>query len=147
MNSEEYLKQRLEDQIEWYDKKSQWNKKRFIWLSTLVLIFASTIPLLSGISNLDGIYWRLSIGLLGALIAVFTGVLSIFKFYENWIAYRTTSETLKYEKYLYLTKTSPYDVDNSFSVFVSHVENILSKENKNWAQYIKTIPEKLQGNV
>jgi len=31
MNEQEYLESRVQDQINWYDKKSAWHKKLFIY--------------------------------------------------------------------------------------------------------------------
>ena len=39
MTEEEYLTERLEDQLNWYDKKSQFNQKRFKRLRTVEIIF------------------------------------------------------------------------------------------------------------
>ena len=60
------------------------------------------------------------------------------KFQEKWSEYRTTSETLKHEKYLYETKSGPYDNErtDNFKSFVVRIENLISKENSSWSQYI-----------
>jgi hypothetical protein len=44
---------------------------------------------------------------------------------------------LKHEKYLYLTKTEPYDGEDAFNELVKRVEDMISKENTRWSQYIK----------
>ena len=46
MNQEDYLKDRLDNQIDWYDKKSQWNQKWFKRLQVFQLIAAAIIPFL-----------------------------------------------------------------------------------------------------
>ena len=48
MNEEEYLEKRLEDQIEWYSKKSQHNQKWYKNLRLTEIISATLIPFLSG---------------------------------------------------------------------------------------------------
>lgn len=132
MTEEEYLKERLDDQLEWYDKKSQYSQKLFKRLRLLEIIAAALIPFLSGMSEKITHYQWL-VGGLGVLIAVSAATSSLFKYHENWIEYRTTAEQLKHEKYSYLTSTKPYDNDDRFSVLVQRIEGLISKENSSWA--------------
>ena len=69
-------------------------------------------------------------------MATCAGISSLQKFQELWIKYRTTAESLKKEKYLYLTKGQPYDTENPLSILVQRVETLVSQENTNWAQYM-----------
>ena len=101
MNEDEYLSERLEDQIRWYSKKSQYNQKYYKVLRLAEIIAASLIPFLAGIGN-NIPYSEWVIGILGVMIAISAGASSLYKFQENWIQYRTTAETLKHEKYLNL---------------------------------------------
>lgn len=76
-------------------------------------------------------------GILGLAIAVITAVVSLCQFQENWVEYRTTCESLKHEKFLFLTKTEPYNVDTPFPLLVQHIESMISKENTTWSQCIR----------
>ena len=136
MNEQEYIEKRLEDQLNWYEAKSAINKKKYQRCQMLLLIFAGLITLSALIDN-DGPYgrWLIAVPVLGALIALITGLVRIYKFQENWTAYRTAAELLKFEKFMYLTKTKPYDGDNAFQVLVQRVEGLISKENSQWTQY------------
>jgi len=133
MEQEEYLKNRVDDQITWYDRKSVSNQRWFYRLRVVEIAAAATIPLLSGytdpFSNL-----KIIIGILGLLTAVIAGMLALYQFQENWTAYRSTCESLKQEKYLFLTKTEPYNGSDPFPLFVQRVESILSKERTAWTQ-------------
>ena len=138
MNTEEYINSRLDDQIKWYDRKSQisqnWHKR----LRVAELVFAAFLPLLAGYINKYPLTMTITIGVLGVLIAVIAGLLGVFKFQENWVEYRTTCETLKKEKILFLANVEPYDMDDihRFKNLVQRVESLISKENTNWAYYI-----------
>jgi hypothetical protein len=135
MNEEEYLNDRLNDQIDWYGKKSQTNQKWFKGLRLLEIVFATVIPFLAAIgSNIP--HYSMIIGGLGITIAVSAGVSTLYKYHENWIEYRNTSETLKHEKYLFQAKCSPYDNDESFCKLVQRVEGLISKENTQWSRYV-----------
>lgn len=131
MTEENYLKERLDTQREWYSKKSRQNKKMFMTLRMIEIVSAALIPFVSGMSyNIPWAEWI--IGVLGILIAVAAASTELFKYQENWIEYRLTSELLKHERYTYLTNTEPYIVDNKFHLLVDRVESILSKQNFSW---------------
>lgn len=133
MDADKYLKERLEDRIDWYDRKSNSNQKWFKRLRFAEILIAATIPFLSGHISL-GSYIPIIIGLMGVGIAVIAGVLAISKFQENWIEYRTICESLEKEKILFLTRIEPYNVEDAFELLVQRAETLLSKENTNWAQ-------------
>ncbi len=134
MTEEEYISDRLNDQIDWYSKKSQTNQKWFKGLRLLEIVAAAVIPFLAGIGTKLP-YYSVIIGALGVIIAVSAGLSALYKYHENWIEYRTTSETLKHEKYVFQTKCSPYNGEDAFSRLVQRVEGLISKENSQWSRY------------
>lgn len=134
MNEKEYISSRLDDQIAWYDKKSQAAQRWFKRLRIIEIISASSIPLIAGFA-VEPFPVTLIVALLGALIAIISTFISLNQFQENWIEYRTTCESLKHEKFLYLTKAEPYKDEEPFSLFVQRVESLISKENSAWSQY------------
>jgi len=136
MSEEEYFKDRLNNQIDWYDGKSQTNQKWFKRLRLLEIVTAAIIPFLAGIGTKMP-YNSIIIGVLGVIIAVSAGLSALYKYHENWIEYRTTSETLKHEKYLFQAKCSPYDSEDAFCKLVQRVEGLISKENTQWSRYVK----------
>lgn len=137
MNPEEYMQNRVDDQINWYDKKSQRHQRWYKQLRFVEILAAASIPFLSGYIRPDLPAIKFTVGLLGVVIAVLAGVTSLNRFQENWVEYRTTCESLRHEKYLFQTGVEPYNVDNPFSLFVKRIESLISKENINWAQTIK----------
>lgn len=141
MNEEEYIESRLDDQIDWYDRKSLWNQKWYKRLQIVVLIAAATIPFLTAYS--DEVAWiKFVIGILGLAIAAITAILGLYAFQENWIKYRTVCESLKKEKYKYLTRIAPYDNERAFALLVEQVEGLISKENTEWSRKLENASEK-----
>lgn len=128
----EYLNDRLENQINWYDKKSSAAQRKYKGIKITEIILAASIPILASFSDN---HWILSlvIGVIGASIAVLEGILGIGKYHENWIEYRSVCETLRHEKYMYLTQTGIYESEGKFKMLVERVESVISKENVNWA--------------
>jgi hypothetical protein len=144
MNETGYIETRLQEQIDWYERRSAWNQSRYKWLRMTEFSCAALIPLLTGMGeNYPAGRWL--IGILGVAIAVSAAASSVFKFHENWIQYRTTAEQLKHQKFLFLTGTPPYDDPDKFGSLVQRVENLISKENSSWSQTEKK-PVKTQAN-
>ena len=129
MTPEQYIQQRLTSQQKWYSKNSGWNKKIFILIQTILIILAS---LVTAISVIKWEYLNYVTAILGALIAILTGVLSLNKYQDNWIEYRSASEALKREFFLFETNCAPYDIQDSFPLLVERVENILATQNLQW---------------
>ncbi len=141
MNEEQYMKLRLDNQISWFDKKSGMNKRMYRGCQVIQLLAASLVTLSGAFSELLGDHSPYLVASLGALIAIITGILGLYKYQENWIQYRTTSETLKHEKFLFLTRSKPYHGSNPLQLLVERVEALISKENTNWGQYMGSSEE------
>ena len=88
MNTEEYIKQRLDDQINWYDKKSTESQRRYKWLRIIEIVVAATIPLLAGFSTDALPELKIAAGLAGIIVVVVSGLLALNQYQENWIEYR-----------------------------------------------------------
>ncbi len=132
INMEEYITDRLEDQIAWYDRKASKAQSKYKTFQIVEIILAASIPLLAGYSSHT--IFAIIIGSFGSVIAVIESIVKLNKYHENWIEYRSTCEMLRYHKYLYTTKTGPYSnteetIDN---LFVRTIETIISSENNQW---------------
>lgn len=136
MTPEEYINQRLDAQISWYDNKSVSARKWFKRLRSTEIICAAAIPCLAGYTDLS-VAAKVAVGLLGAIVVVLAAFLSLNQYQENWIEYRTTCESLKHEKHLFMTQVDPYDIEERFSLLVQRVESLISKENSAWSQYTR----------
>jgi uncharacterized protein DUF4231 len=149
MKPDEYIQERLQDQIDWYDQKSSENQQAFKHLRKAEIIAAALIPFTSGLTaSIKGavIAGSIATGLLGVAITIFASILALGQHQENWIEYRTTCESLKKEKFMFQTGVEPYDGEDSFTLLVQRVETLVSKENTNWAQYMmKPDEEKKHG--
>ena len=133
LKPDEYINERVDDQIGWYDQKSQRAQRWFKILRAIEIIAAGSIPLFAGFGG--GSNWSVVVaGVLGAAVAILASFLSLNQFQENWIEYRTTCESLKHEKYLFLTNAEPYHEEDHFGLFVQRIESLISKENSAWSQ-------------
>ena len=140
-----YIRDRVDDQIEWYDRHAKSCKKRYLAIQIAETILAAFIPLLSGHTSIPCIPWI--VGVLGSSIAILGGISKLLKLHENWIQYRSTHAILLYQKHLYLTGSSPYSLseDSIDNLFVRNIEQILSSENNQWKSVQQTAPSKQSG--
>ena len=131
--------ERLEDQIAWYDRKSMTNQRYFKRMKMIEITAAAIIPFLSAF-NLPRVLWLT--GGLGVLITVLEGVLHLNQYQQNWIAYRSTCESLKHEKYVYLGKASPYaSAVDPHALLAERIESLVSQEHAKWASVQQQEPK------
>lgn len=140
MSEEEYLENRLEDQIQWYSKKSTSNQCWYKALKITDTVLALSIVPLGYYSSLcPAIKYVCSVA--GIVIAFSNLLQNLNKYHENWIQYRSTAELLKHEKHLYLTRSGGYaSACSPFNDLVERCESIISSENIDWAQLHKSEP-------
>jgi hypothetical protein len=131
------MEQRVDDQINWFNTKAKWNKRWHQSLRVIEIIAAASIPVLTGYISEEASYLRTPVALLGFLIVVIAGTISLYHFQENWVQYRTSCESLTREKILFLTQAEPYDVESPFSVFVKRIESVISQDVTKWTDYTK----------
>jgi hypothetical protein len=122
---------RLEDQINWYDGKSNRSQRVYKTIKIIEIMAAAIVPLAAGLHFPAPVT-----GSLGVLIAVLEGLLQLNQYHQNWISYRSTCETLKHEKYLYLASAGPYaSAATAHSILAERIESLVSQEHAKWASY------------
>ncbi|HVD98084.1 MAG TPA: DUF4231 domain-containing protein [Cytophagaceae bacterium] len=136
MNEQEYISERLEVQIKWYSKQSAFNKKWFYTFKIAEILLALSIPFLAGFIS-DSTSIKIAVGIVGVLVALISGLSIVFKFQEKWTNYRSTAESLKYHKFMYLNKAGMYE-NASISALTQNVENMILKENTDWSKLIES---------
>ena len=148
MDADQYLTERVQDQIDWHNRKSTWNQRNFKRLQIVVILSSALLPLLAGLQSAAGesaAKYGLTIGIIGVIVAVLTGIASLYRFQELWVDYRLTAEALTQEKYRYLTGTAPYDSGDGLQLLVERVESILSEQNSQWQQVAKAKSKATEG--
>jgi Protein of unknown function (DUF4231) len=122
---------RVEEQIAWYDGKSQCNQRWFKRLKICQIVTAAAIPFAASIS---APVWVAGGG--GALIVVLEGLQQLQQYQQNWTTYRATCERLKHERFLFLSHAGPYaTAENSEALLAERVEGLVSQEHAAWASH------------
>jgi hypothetical protein len=119
--------ERLEDQINWYSRKSGDNQRRYRWFKLLEIAVAASLPVVAAVHSP---VWLT--GGLAAVVVVLEGTQHLFQFQQNWITYRSTAEALKHERYLYLAKAGPYAQVDRHRRLAERLEGLISQEHSKW---------------
>lgn len=125
--------ERLDDQIGWFDRKSMANQRYYKRIKIVEISAAALIPFVSAFRFVR-MTW--ATGGLGALITVLEGMLHLNQYQQNWIAYRSTCESLKHEKYVYLAKAPPYaGAADPHALLAERIESLVPQEHSKWASF------------
>jgi len=129
-----YINERVVPKIIEFKTKAQANKGRFYLWQTIAIVAAALVPVFSGfINGSDHLQWL--VAFLGITSAVVAGLLSLFKFQENWIRYRSTYEDLESQLAQFKIGSGIYeDKKYAFTLFADNCESILKAEIGQWAE-------------
>lgn len=126
---------RLEDQIGWYDRKSRNAQRRYKILKLAQVIIAGLIPLAS-VFPIPEPEFKWVTAILGLLVLIIEAVQQLNQDQQNWIAYRSTCEALKHEKYLHLAAAGPYtnaeNREKQIALLADRIEGLISQEHAKW---------------
>jgi hypothetical protein len=115
---------RLEERMANLDAESEINKRLYQYLKLLQLIAAASTTVLAAASAPP--LWTATIA---ALIVVLEGVQQLFHYHDRWLSFRTTCETLRRERTLFLVRADPYRSDQeSLPMLAMRVEMVLADE-------------------
>lgn len=145
---EEYMIQRVDDQIQWYDSQSQKAQKFYKRLQIAELVLAALVPILAPYAKYG--ICACIIASCGSGVVVLNGISKLNRYHENWIQYRTTSELLKSEKFLFQTKAGPYSSqpESTEKIFIHNIENLISSENNQWKNLnLKDVPQEKKSDI
>ncbi len=128
----DYLKERIDDQIDYFDKRAIFNQIRYKVLkrisiscnvlTTMTIALAFTVPE----------YFKLWMGILALVLS--TIVLATYQWEEfesyggKWEKFRIVAESLKSEKIMFETQSGKYaekDDEKNFHTLVESVERII----------------------
>lgn len=121
--------QRLEEQIAWYSRGARRNKRWYLRIKVVQIVSAAVIPVIAATSLPTWVA-----GALGALIVILESIQQLFQFHSNWTHYRSTSESLKHEKFLYLAQAGAYaTAAHPDALLAERIESRVSQEHAAWA--------------
>lgn len=126
---EQYRERRLKPQIDYYDKKSIQNQKRFYLFSVIDLTLTALVPVAS-LSSHNGVT-----ALLGAVATIASGILLLYKHKDLWTKYRFICETLKTYEIKFDNRIGNYSTlsdDDAIKLFIESCEQLMANEHDEW---------------
>ena len=132
---------RLEQQIHWYDQRSLKDQRIYKWLRRTQIVVAALVP----VAALAFPERAIIPGMIGAVILILAGFQDLGAYQRNWIKYRSTCESLRHEKYLFLGRTGRYEGlsdDEAHKELVERVEAMVTDEHTQWAVHMDPQREK-----
>jgi hypothetical protein len=127
---------RLEQQIDWYDRKSMSAQKWHKWVRLTQVALTATLPLVAQAPECSD---KWVVTAISGVVLVLEAVQHLNQWQHNWVGYRSTCEALRHEKYAYLGRVADYaglnDADAK-AVLVEHVESLISTEHAKWVSKI-----------
>jgi hypothetical protein len=118
---------RLEEQLNWYDRKATANQHRYRQIKVLQLVAAASVPVAAALSAENWV-----IAALGGLILVLEGLQQLGQYHDTWISYRGTAERLKHEKFLFLAAAGPYTRKDRERLLAERIEGLVAQEHAKW---------------
>jgi len=133
-NISDYVKNRLEQQINWYHQAATNSRVIFYTCQALIIVFGALIPIVNVVAPTDDdLSIRIISSVLGSLITIITGFLQLAKAHESWLLFRSTAENLKQEYHLFMQQGRGYSdpvlsSDEKNRLFVDRAEGIMAAE-------------------
>jgi hypothetical protein len=129
MDIEQYLKERVNDQLNWHNHSASKARIKYVRIEWILIIFASLTPIFVVLNyNFPKDHWIQWVPLVSsALVAMLTGGMKTFRYDERYKKYRDITERLSKEKFQFLNSAGIYyENEKANAVFIDTVERILT---------------------
>jgi len=130
VQADEYVAERLLDQLAWYEKASSRKRLQHLVLGGAALIATVVV---TATAALELPSW--SVAAIGGSAAGLLGIHGFLGPVQDWMRYRDSAERLKSERFRYETRTGAYAGiadEEVLTLLVDRVEEILSSERQSW---------------
>ena len=144
---EAYIHQRLEDQINYYERKSARNKKVYFSLSIAAIVANAMIPVVS-VFLPSATIPKLIITLLSAVAAMVSSSLILINARDLWAKYRLNASRLQAFRHQYCTRSGIFagmDDEQAFQRLVEACEQQMQEENSNWESALQNVRASTSG--
>jgi len=139
MDERDYIRERFNDQKNYYDRKAIKYQKKWLNLSIIVILL-TPIPIV--VFSFISTPWYITLLVVGSsyFMTVVGGILNLLKYRELWLSYRAIEQQMLREYYHYKTQTGNYafeDDNKRFKLFVERIEQLMAQERSRWLSDIQ----------
>jgi hypothetical protein len=141
LTPEEYVAERLNPEIVYYNKSATAAKKKYLQMRALTVIGGALVPVLV---NVDLPYVDILTTTISLVVVLFVSLETVYRYREQWTNYRTAEQHLRNEYFEFTTKSGSYtglDEMTAFTLFVNHIEGDIEAENNSTLRAMTTITE------
>lgn len=133
------LLERLQSQIDWYDRKAKVNQRAYKLSKIAIIVLAILIPVLAEYGHIPGFdsSQAFLVGTAAGVIVLLEGLQVLNKWQENWILYRATCEGLRNEQHLFAAKAGRYAAlkpDAAQRLLAERISSLVMAEHGKWSQ-------------
>ncbi|MBI1794914.1 MAG: DUF4231 domain-containing protein [Chloroflexi bacterium] len=139
--SEEFISERVNDAIAWYDKSADKNKKFYLRTRAATVIGSALVPVLV---NIKLQYVDIATTIISLMVVLLVSLESVYHFREQWTNYRGTEQSLRHEYFLFTSKGGVYaswDKATAYQHFVERTEELISSENASTLKIMSSLTE------
>ena len=134
----EPLWDRLQTQIEWYDRKAKASQRAYKVSKISIVVLAILIPVFAEYGFIPGLHDTRAflVGAASGVIVLLEGLQVLNKWQENWILYRATCEGLRNEQHLFAEKAGPYTglrPDAAQRLLAERTSTLVMAEHSKWS--------------
>ncbi len=141
LEPEEYIAERINESIAWYDKQANKHKKGYLRMQAVTVIGGALVPVLV---NISFPYVNIITTVISLMVVLLVSLESVYHFREQWTNYRSTEQNLRNEYFLFTTRSGSYmDLkgENAYNLLVSRVEELIGLENASTLKVMTTVSE------
>lgn len=129
---------RLQGQIDWYDRKAKHNQRAYKLSKISIIALAILIPVFAEYGYIPDFEESRAflVGAASGAIVLLEGLQVLNKWQENWILYRATCEGLRNEQHLFAEKAGPYaglKPDAAQRLLAERTSSLVMAEHGKWA--------------
>lgn len=143
INYKEYITERFNGNIKWYDREAGKAKKNYLRLRVISVVGGALVPVL--INMIDTVpYIQEITTVISLMVLLAVSIDSVYHYGEQWSSYRSTEQFMRREYYLYTVNEGPYRQLNdrlSFELFVERIEEAIAAENSSTLRIMATVNE------
>lgn len=130
-----YIKERLINQIIWYDDNATKKQRMYKMLTIISIGLTGTIPILTQFTDFKyGLIATVLITAFSGASAAILSVINLCEYQKLWIEYRSTCEILKSMLHRYFTNAGEFcnNQEDNFKLLIISCEEYMTKEFQNW---------------
>jgi hypothetical protein len=141
MTPEQYVAERVNPNIAWYDKAANTNKAKYLRMRAATVICGALVPVMV---NVTIPYINILTTAISLIVVLLVSLESVYHYREQWTNYRSTEQNLRNEYFFFTTSGGPYKQlsdGDAYLTFVDRVEDIIEAENSATLKVMSTLTE------